>query len=375
MVLPNSNCPFSSHSNSDASFDPNPNCRFRIPTTRMDCRCSAIHRRRHFCAGMHLVSGNFRTHALGYKDSQRRKRETERPLSGDALITSLAKYELSKELESVIRTLLASDPTKRPKDLNQLSVQLAQFSGNKKLIDSFSVAQDSFNGRLSTGIEPIQTRQRATGRTSPGNRDRRRHRQTFADIASDGALEKSFGRPCRKNQCRDGRRATSQKKSLETAGRGCRYAVVVRRRHRCLGDHGGPQIVQVAGSSCCNRTPTPDEEVSDADVTTTPIIDLAAMPPAQRPILLQDLVAEDSESLWETPTTGAPSRFLRRAPSAETDICVSSGRVCLTTRRPTNTSKSRAGIQFPGGSLGNSKWNGTGRSLPTDRFLTYDSRF
>ena len=221
---------------------------------------------------------------------------------------NLAKFDLPAGLESLLQSLLSPNPEQRPQNLSKLGDQLARLSENPLVLGSVAVSPHPALSAFRQSLNRFQPGSATSVQIAPIIETEEVRRQ-FTNIASDESLKElsaeraakiSAAAAAAKNR-RKNRwwlPATVLGSLLLLAAAICVWAI-----------NANQQIVDVPASRKTPRESKPENEVPLPASNDAPRLDLASLPPSERPILLQELVATDTASLWETPTTGAPVDF------------------------------------------------------------------
>ena len=255
------------------------------------------------CSLIRTISG--RVPFAGTSVQENRQAHQREPLP------NLGKLDLPAELDTLIQQLLAKDPLQRNSKLNQVSARLAALAGK-----SFAEFNPPVPATLAVYRQSIHE-------FSPGKSESGEEIPLIADDETISAFDKltkltAKSTPESANQLNSAaqlakpvpRRKKNRWQTPATvlAGTLLFSAVIgfwaINASKQIL---TSPPVPDVADSS-------KDNSPSNSEIEANPPLDpvqqqqlaIAALPDSERPIILQRLVDDDRESLWESPTLGAP---------------------------------------------------------------------
>lgn len=228
-------------------------------------------------------------------------------------VPSLSKYELPDPLAGLIKQMLAKDPADRPDDLVQLSRQLAEFSGKAKAIEAMKEPTPSLLVAYSHSLKQFR----------PGTESRvddvppietENLQNTFAGVDT-GKARKEVSIDHADKISAASAAALRRKKNRWKVPAAVGAALMLFSVAIAIWAYNADrQVVQVPVTPAENEShdgndTKPFVEEPNGNGTSQAPPDFSAMADSERPILFQELIPDDNESLWETPTTGAPVDF------------------------------------------------------------------
>lgn len=213
--------------------------------------------------------------------------------------SSLAKYELPKELESLLAKMMAKDPTLRPPAAEVANV-LSLLSGKA---DEIKAARYSPSPARLAYLNSI--RQFLPGKPSPivaavpefetDRSESEFSQQTHAERAAKIEAAAKAARNRKKSQWKIpvaiGGALVALSLLIGISAYYANQTVVVK---PVAPEQSDPPSVNVSPSAP-GTDPSPPS--------------LASLPPELRPTVLQSIIEDDNSSLWETPTNGPPIQF------------------------------------------------------------------
>ena len=233
---------------------------------------------------------------------------SKRRLADGCDLGNLAKYDLPAAVEKMLRQILSPNPAKRLPDLREVGDQLARLSENPRVL----------NSRAATPHPSMAAFQQSLNRFQPGS-------AALVQIAPVIETEEAR-QPFSSNDSADSLKNLSAERAAKI--KAATAAAENRRRNRwrlpaaTLGSllilasaiglwaiNANQRLVEAPAPPKIQSESKPENDSPIPAETHTPVLDLASLPPTERPILLQELAATNTASLWETPTTGAPVDF------------------------------------------------------------------
>ncbi len=221
------------------------------------------------------------------------------------LIPNLSKYELPSELESLLTNLLAANPSDRPQSAGEIGNLLGLISGKAEEISALKVSKSKTRGAFRRSLSEFMptTNLVANGpsieieeESEPVSPEVIKSRQAKIKAATESASRRKRGKWKMPVAIAAGLLALSTVVGL--------FALSAKNK-----------VVNKLepDESVVNPLPIeePEQPVDDAPNR----VELAKLPPSERPILIQELLDDDDESLWESPTNGPPI-VLSHLPSA-----------------------------------------------------------
>ncbi len=221
-------------------------------------------------------------------------------------LPDLAKYQLPAELTSLLSQMLSKDPADRPQDLLRLSQQFAELSGK-----AASVSQRMESPKTeSTSLVAFR---HSLDQFKPGSRqsvpaapsiEAKSLEQALADLDTGEDVKKIA--PDRSEKISAAIESARRRKRgrwktpAAVAATLLAFSCII----GALALNANRKVINVA----------PPKEVAtiveeEVEVPVEPEVSFGEMSAADRPVLLQQIIDEDDQSLWETPTTGAPVDF------------------------------------------------------------------
>ena len=219
---------------------------------------------------------------------------------------SLSKLELPSDLESLIQKMLAKDPNERPGPIGKIANLLALHSGQAEQIQSLKVSKSKSRAAYLSSLGEFFPGETRSGVAAPS-------------IETEGeAIVHESAAPQISLAADDEGNSADRLSKIERAAQ----AANLRRKNRwkmpaaiaaCLLGLVG---IIAAGAYYADQftiAKTEDPEAVEPEKKktetpdTTPEIDPASL--ANPPAVIQTLIDDDQESLWETPTTGTPIKF------------------------------------------------------------------
>ena len=220
-------------------------------------------------------------------------------------IPSLSKYELPQELESLLEKLLGKKPSDRPQSAGDVGKLLGLLSGKAEEISSLKIPKSKTRMAFRRSLtEFLPTEKTETAAPSIEEEEPEivtpellESRQAKIKAATDAALRRKSGK--------------------------WKMPVAVAAGLLALSSVVGLFALS-ANKKVVNNLDQPDSVVKNSQPIESeqPVgenqggLNLAEIPPSERPILIQELIVDDDKSLWESPTSGAPIElaFLPPAP-------------------------------------------------------------
>ena len=230
----------------------------------------------------------------------------------DAAIPNLDKYALPATLVDLLRQMLDKDAAKRPADLAEVSRQLAVISGKADWLAQFKADNPSslieFRrslNRFKPGTERkiVSVPEIQTQTDPPDDLD---SGPLSPQVAADRAekIHAASAAALRRKQNR-------WKLPAAIGGSLVIFAALI----AGFAFNANRTVVEVSPPAEKQTEPVVDSNSEDAAKGVDTTLDFGSIPESERPILIQNLIADDQQSLWESPTVGAPLD-LRGLPAA-----------------------------------------------------------
>ena len=223
-------------------------------------------------------------------------------------VVGLHKYDLPEELKALIKQLVSPNPSDRMLDLNQLSSHLGQFCEHPKSPDllvlpthpSAAAFRESLH-RFEPGSQPLVESVPAI--------DTGEARLSFDEIVSAHSSSELTAERAKKIKAATTAAQQRRKNRWKHPATVAASLLILGSAIGVWAISANRKIVRVPAIPAATEKLIPEEVIRDPIDSLPPPVDLAALRPSERPILRQELVAVDSDSLWETPTTGPPVDF------------------------------------------------------------------
>lgn len=241
----------------------------------------------------------------------------------------LSKYELPMDMTALIVNMLAIDSTQRPQSLLEIQTQLELLGGKTaaKLLPAPSVSWAAYDAAINQfkpgseafveSVPPIVTDEPTGSEASFSLID-----QATAAVAS--AEEDATKRTALKLR-------GSKRKSKWQAPVAVAVGLLALVSAICIFAMLAANQPLPTPTNVAKNGPTPDSrDLSTNDTSanpnrsataninsanSNPLEQLATLPPNQRPVLLQQLIDDDRQTLWESPTLGAPLELFGLPPA------------------------------------------------------------
>ena len=218
-------------------------------------------------------------------------------------LPSLKKYELPSELETLIQQLLSKKPSDRPSSAQEVGNLLGLLSGKAAEISSISMPKSNTRSAFRRTLAEFLPNQNPASSTVPSIK-----------IEFEPKVESPESSLSRREKIKAAADSAARRKNgkwkMPAAIAGGLLALTA--------------LVAAFAFTANNKVLSKPEEPVPPNIDTlnpdivspveTPLT-LAELPPKKRPTLLQLLIEDDDQSLWESPTNGPPIE-LNYLPSA-----------------------------------------------------------
>jgi serine/threonine-protein kinase len=215
-------------------------------------------------------------------------------------LPSFDKYKLPTELESLIRRMLAKDPDQRPKSANEVCNVLSLLSGKANEINELKISISPRKRAFLKSINQFLPSEVESVPDAPA-------------IKTEAVLEESTPEQIQQ-------RAEKIQAAALAAGKRKRekWKIPVAIAGSLLALSAGiGYFAMQANNTVVQKMKTPEEIAKEKEALSPPVaiasepkpIDWNSVPVGERPILVQELIDDDRESLWESPTQGPPVDF------------------------------------------------------------------
>ena len=226
-----------------------------------------------------------------------------------ASVPDLTKYDLPTELTKLLSQMLSKDPADRPGDLLQLSQRFAELSGkaesvNKRMHTSapesnsfraFRRSLEQFKPGSSESVPSVPLIETKSLEQALGDLDTTSSLDTtesVQEISSDRSEKISAAIQAARRRKQDRWKTPAAVAATLMAFSAAIGLFALNANRKVLPVAPPKEIVEVIEK--------------EAEVPAEPEVNFGMLSTEDRPILLQEVLGEDDESLWETPTTGPP---------------------------------------------------------------------
>ncbi len=217
-------------------------------------------------------------------------------------IPDLQKYSMPQPLLELLHQLLDKDAAKRPADLTNVAQRLINISGGNDVLQNFKIPNSSSLAEFRRSLNQFKpgTEQKIASvpeiQTVSDSTDPTATQPVSPEVASVRAEKINAAA-----EAASRRKQNRWKLPAAVAAALTLFALII----GALAFNASRTVVQVP--------PAAEKETAASDKNGEALADdpktqlnFAAMPESERPIVLQNLIADDNDSLWETPTTGPP---------------------------------------------------------------------